>query len=226
MKPSEYPEVHGCPNLRRLLEIQVDMQFADIGTMLQLPNSDAGLDAGCNLALANVLFSMISGASVFFFNADLGYLERHNPNQSSARFKGVLRKHYPWRDNEAFGLGKRRDVIYQYGRNPIVHSFGVGKSARLFPGVPRAAATPVYIEKGPLDAGAADLVMAGAEPAPVALPLTLRRERDAAVLSVVGLAWGTAAMLRSLFRDAEQADRAETLARQILNPRPPTGATE
>jgi hypothetical protein len=220
MKPSEYPEVQSYPSLKRLLGIQVDMQFADIKTMLQLPSDKPGLDAGCNLALANVLFSMIGGASVLFFDADLSYLKKHNPNRSSARFKGVLRKYYPWRDGEAFARKKRRDVIYQYGRNPLVHSFGVGKSAHLFPGVPRGAATPVYIEKGPLDPAAANVVMSGGLPVPTALPLTLREEFDAAVLSVVGLTWGTAAMLRSLFRDAEQADRAETLARQIQGERP------
>jgi hypothetical protein len=50
MKPSEYPEVRCWPNLKRLLEIQVDMQFADIATMLRLPVSQPGLEAGRNLA--------------------------------------------------------------------------------------------------------------------------------------------------------------------------------
>lgn len=217
MKPSEYPEVQDCPNLKRLLEIQVDMQLADVATMLQLPKHPAGLDAGCNLSLANVLFSMIAGASVLFYNADISYLEQHNPNESSKRFKGVLRNHYPWRSGEAFGLKKRCDVIYRYGRNPLVHSFGVGKSAKLFPGVPRAAAVPVYVEKIPLDSEAVGLLLAGCQPTSCALPLTLREELDAAVLSVVALAWGTAAMLRDLFRDPEQRVRAERLARELLS---------
>lgn len=188
--------------------------------MLQLPNIEAGLGAGCNLALASVLFGTIAGASVLFFDADLDYLKSHNPNRSSARFKGVLRKHYPWRDGEAFTLRKRREVIYSYGRTPIVHSFGVGKSTHLFPGARRPGSTPVYVEKGPLSPAEADAVMAGQSPAPEALPLTLRTELDAAVLSVVGLAWGTAAMLRSLFKDQCEVERAEVLARQCLEVAP------
>lgn len=214
VQPSKFPEVENYPQLRRLLEVQVDMQFSDVHAMLQLPNERADLNAGCNLALANVLFSLISGASVLFFKAELGYLEKHN--RAGSRFRGVLTHHYPWRDDEeAFTRAKRRELIYTYARNPLTHSFGVGKAAHLFPGVPKSGATPVYIAKGPLSAAEADVVMEGETPAPPALPPTIRSEYDAGVLSVVALAWGTVAMLRSLFADAEQVGPAEVLASQI-----------
>jgi hypothetical protein len=57
--PSEFQELQHYPHLRKLLEIQVDMQFADVHSMLRLPQGE--LEAGCNLALANVLFTLIRG---------------------------------------------------------------------------------------------------------------------------------------------------------------------
>ena len=69
MLPSQYPEVQGYPNLQRLLQAQVDMQFADIRLLLRLPIPRSGLEAGCNFACAAVLFNTIAGASVCFYEA-------------------------------------------------------------------------------------------------------------------------------------------------------------
>jgi hypothetical protein len=61
--------------------------FSDVHTMLRLPLPSQELIAGCNFAIAQVLLAVISGVSVT--------LIRQKGN-SGARFKDLLKCHYPW----------------------------------------------------------------------------------------------------------------------------------
>jgi hypothetical protein len=209
MLPSQYPEVGEHKHLKMLLEIQVDMQFADAKTMLQLPAS-AELDAGCNLALANLLFALISGASVMFYRADLAYFKKYGA--AGKRFMAVLREHYPWQPDDALASAEAAKLLYKFARNPLTHSFGVGKAAELFPGAPQAGEQAVWLAKGPLDVQKAEEVMRGDTPRPPGLAPTIRAGQGGIELSVVSLAWGTAAMCRSLFANEEEVEAAELLA--------------
>jgi hypothetical protein len=56
---STVPEASDLPSVRRLLELQVDMQFEDLGVMLQLPRPWARLDSAMNLAATNLLFALM-----------------------------------------------------------------------------------------------------------------------------------------------------------------------
>jgi hypothetical protein len=213
VKPSEYPEVQAFPHLRDLLERQVDMQFDDVRTLLQLPHPP-DLGAGCNLSLANILFTLIGGASVMFFRADISYFERYKG--SGKRFKALMREHYPWQPDDSLSPGEASGLIYTFARNPLTHSFGIGKSAHLFPGAPSVANQPIWLAKGAFSPSQADLILSGQRPRPVGLPPTLEDHLGGVVLSVPSLAWGTAAMCRSLFADKGQSAAAEKLAGEFL----------
>lgn len=143
MVPSDLKELERSPNLKRLLAEQVDMQFADAHALLQLPRGD--LAAGCNLTLANLLFALISGASVFLFEAEFKYLEKRD--ESGGRFKRMLRDFYPWGRDDGLPAWEASELLYAWARNPLTHSFGIGKAAHLFPGLPRAAQRPVWLYK-------------------------------------------------------------------------------
>jgi hypothetical protein len=199
--------------LKELLAIQVDMQFADVHTMLQLPSGE--LEAGCNLALANVLFVLISGASVMFLEADLAYFKKFG--KAGKRFVRVLREHYPWQHDDALSAKDAAKLLYTYARNPMTHSFGIGKAAHLFPGAPHDGQQAIWLSKRSLSGTETDEVLRGETAAPSWLPPTIRSDIGGIELSVPTLAWGTAGMLRHLFADPEQVGLAETLAGQLLN---------
>ena len=69
MLPSHFAEVQGFVHLRRLLDLQVDMQFHDLRSLLQLPKPHLGLVGGCNLTATALACNIIAGASVLFYDA-------------------------------------------------------------------------------------------------------------------------------------------------------------
>jgi hypothetical protein len=213
VRPSEYPELAAYPHLRELLAGQVDMQFEDVATLLQLPRPPE-LSAGCNLSLANILFTLIGGASALFFKADITYFKKHK--DSGRRFRSVLRNHYPWQSDDALGPAEAAKALYTYARNPLTHSFGIGKAAQLFPGMPTPSARPVWLAKGPVSAVEADEILCGGPSRPALLPPTLQGHPAGLALSVPTLAWGTAAMCRSIFADEDEVLAAEALAGRLL----------
>ena len=107
-------------------------------------------------------------------------------------------------------------MLYTFARNPLTHSFGIGKAAELFPGVPEKGQTAIWLAKTALTRPQAETVLAGDPTRPPWLPPTLRSEPGGVVLNVATLAWGTAAMVRALFRDPQQRVAADVLAAQLL----------
>jgi len=91
--PSDYPELRERPALREMLQRQIDMQFGDLVTLLELPRPDVGLHAGANLTTAVLLCNIISGASVLFYKPSLdgirGRLTEANTLTSGQRFREV-----------------------------------------------------------------------------------------------------------------------------------------
>jgi hypothetical protein len=74
--PSEFPEVADYPHLQRLLELQINMQFVDLRTLLRLPMFEHGLEGGCNLTATTLLCNIIAGASVLFWDSSPEALEK------------------------------------------------------------------------------------------------------------------------------------------------------
>jgi len=94
MLPSQYPEVASYPHLKHMLQTHVDMQFEDVRVLLGLPTS--GSTVGANFATAAVIFNLISGASVAFYQTSSQALAGRG--NRGARFKDVLDDHFPLRE--------------------------------------------------------------------------------------------------------------------------------
>ncbi len=208
MLPSQYVEVQSYPNLKRFLEAQVDMQFSDLRTMLRLPISQAGLEAGCNFATASILFNMIAGASVCFYNASEAALR---DKKKGERFTNVLKCFYPWQD-EPLSKDEGISTLYKATRNPLAHSLGLdtppkdsnGKQIALL----KSPLSPTQINE-----------MEEAKSKPNWLPPTIvHRQRLSCdsvevAISVPTLYWGVHRMLHNLFSDPNQAAKADALAK-------------
>src|SRR4051812_6259388 len=87
------PELDQLPAVRRLLQVQVDMQVADLAAMLRLPKPYVGLAEAMNLTAAAQVFGLISGMSVLLYRPDYEYLKE--PGDAGGRFKGIVREHMP-----------------------------------------------------------------------------------------------------------------------------------
>jgi hypothetical protein len=219
--PSEYPEVARWPAIRELLRIQVDMQLADLRTMLCLPRPEVpGLDAGCNLTAAALAFNIIAGASVLFWDSSVkGVTDRGN---RGARFKNLVRWKYPWSADDDVDGEHGADAMWEYTRSPLTHTLGVGKSAQLFPGHPDGDRS-IWLHKSAqgLPADVAETMLSCYEKAEW-LPATIRSQYGGYAISVDALAWGVTRMLRDLFGDEDQARPADATARRLLQ-RPEPG---
>jgi hypothetical protein len=215
--PSDYPELALRPALREMLQRQADMQFADLGVLLQLPRADADLHAGTNLTTTIVLCNIIAGASVLFYESSLdavqGRRNNANPLGSGQRFREVL-DFFPWEDPEVVPRRIAVDALYKYARNPLAHSLGVGKAPALLPGL---RGKNVMLAKRPLPAAAVAEVLRGDAVQPLWFDMHIvSTDQSGYVISVEGLAWGVCRMIRSLFADVQQVERAEHTAEQLL----------
>src|ERR1700738_2018276 len=137
MLPSEFQEVRGYRSLQRMFEAQLDMQFADMRTLLRLPREDA--DAGCNFAAAAMLFNLIAGASVVLYNARVSAVTQ--ANDRGKRFKDVLEAFYPW-EGEPLQPRAGADALYKLARNPLAHTLGLDS--------PDPGRVTVLLKKSPL----------------------------------------------------------------------------
>jgi hypothetical protein len=209
MLPSQYPDVQGYPNLQRLLQAQVDMQFADLRLLLRLPIPRSGLEAGCNFACAAVLFNIIAGASVCFYEASENALADRGAR--GKRFKEVLEKFYPWQ-GEPLNKDQCVSVLYESARNPLAHSLGldtppndsIGKQVALMKEpltqdqiceLEEASIRPNWLSSTivhhqPLVYGAMELA-----------------------ISVPTLYWGVHRMFHAIFAESNQAAKADALAK-------------
>jgi hypothetical protein len=215
--PSQFPELEPYPRVRELLEVQVDMQFADLHSLLRLPMPDEGLDGGCNLTATTVLCNIVAGTSVLFLDSSIDVFV--NRNDRGPRFKRLMRDYYPWLPEDALRGEEGAMLLWEYTRNPLSHTLGVGKFPHAFPGMP-GDGRAVLLSKGPLpDAGIAQLM---AEERPMWLDHpTIEFDGRAYTVSVLALTWGVYRMLHRLFSDADQMQAAERTARTLLTDPPP-----
>jgi hypothetical protein len=217
--PSGYAELNGRPALAEMLRRQIDMQFAELATLLQLPLAGSDLKAGANLTTTTLLCNIISGASVLFYEPSLdavrGRRSAVNPLGSGQRFRAVLDAYFPW--SEAGPVPRRLaiDALYKYARNPLAHTLGVGKAPALLPGI---RGRTVMLSKRPLPAHAVAELLRGDTPRPSWSDTAIIDSDNAGyVISVEGLAWGVCRMLRTLFADPGHATPAEQVAGQLLD---------
>lgn len=212
MKLSELPEVQPHPWLRLLLARQIDMQLADLQMLLRFPMPEHGLNAGCNLLTGATALNFISGVSVLFYEASI--VDFRSQTRRGQRFLALLNEFYPFEEDDP-DPGDAGDLLYYAARNPLVHTFGVGKDARDFPGAAEAPQRAVMFEKAALAEGAIGQLLESRS-RPAGFPATIRAEPSEWVISVITLTWGVGEMLRRLFNDEGQVTRAEGLARRLM----------
>ncbi len=211
MLPSEFSEVQSYPALKRLLENQVDMQFIDLRTLFRLPQS--GLEGGCNFTAASVLFNLIAGSSLCFYNPSKECFEKRGDR--SQRFKELLTEFYPWQE-ELIPKGEAIEVLYKSARNPLAHSLGLDAPANESPG------REVKLQKAPLDESQVyELEDRLNRPAWIS-PTIISKQHLASgaieiVISVPTLYWGVHRMLHTLFAVPTHASRANELA-ELFSP--------
>lgn len=210
--PSSYPELLPYPSLRRLVRWQVDMQFRDLRTLLQLPRRDVGLEGGCNFAAARLCFDLVAGASVLFYDSSAAAL--HERGTRGQRFKRLLATYYPWLSGfDAVVDEPAAELLYTMARNPLAHAFGVlGRDAAN----PEADRPTFFVSKEQLDATSVAEIEQARE-LPTWMDPTIRHAgENIYTLFVPTLAWGIHRMLQRLFGDEQQATRAELTARALL----------
>lgn len=214
MNPSDWHQLADYPDLRMLVADRLDPQFADLRTMLRLPIPREGLDAGANLTTATLLFNILAGSSVLFLRSSVEALESRN--ERGVRFKELLSEYYPWAEDDLHAESAAA-ALYEWARNPLAHSLGVGKDRRVFPGAPTVADHPVaiMIAKRPLDQIEVEAIATSRERHP-ALEPTLSLIGSELVVNVVTLAWGVHELHRRLFEDRPQAVEANRTARILL----------
>ncbi len=128
-----------------LIRDQLDMQLADVHAMMRLPiETDPGLGAGCNLASAQILLSVVSGVSTTLFKRDV----LSNRRGRRKLFVDAVKAHYPW-DQEFEASGRRSGAdaaqdLYALFRNPLAHTLGVADRAE------DEEARQFYIAKAPM----------------------------------------------------------------------------
>lgn len=110
------------PKLAAFVEWGVDMQLADVRDLLRLPLPDADLHAGQNFAAAAALVNFIAGASVWFYDASEDGLS--NRGDRTRRYRETLERYWPWDNGEDVPAAEGVQVLYDYTRNPLAHSFG------------------------------------------------------------------------------------------------------
>ena len=112
------------PNICFYLENRLSMHFEDLRCLLQLPLGQ--LKAGCNFATASVLFNIIGGLSVCFFNPSLDDFK--SDKERGRRFIEFLIAYYPDESELIVEKETEAKVLYDSCRNPLTHSLGLYKS--------------------------------------------------------------------------------------------------
>jgi hypothetical protein len=209
--PSEFSEVQSYPALKRLLENQVDTQFIDLRTLLHLPQS--GLEGGCNFTAASVLFNLIAGSSVCFYNPSKDVLEKRG--NRSERFKRLLTEFYPWQE-ELMPKDEGIEVLYKSARNPLAHGLGLDAPPNESPG------REVKLQKGPLDESQVYELEDSFNRPDWISPTIVSKQHLASgaieiVISVPTLYWGVHRMLHTLFAVPTHTSRANELA-ELFSP--------
>lgn len=208
MLPSEFLEVQGYPDLKRLIEKQVDMQFVDLRALLRLPLLQEGLEGGCNFAAAVVLFNIIAGSSVCFYDANEKALV--DGQARGQRFKEVLEKFYPWQ-GEQMSKDQCVPALYDSARNPLTHSLGLDAPPQ------GSTGKQVLLKKSPLaEAEVRELEESARRPLwlpPTIIKKSLASGATELTISILALYWGVHRMLHALFSEPSHATKAENLAK-------------
>jgi hypothetical protein len=187
------------------------MQFEDLRVLLQLPTAAIAGDSGCNFTAGAMIFSLVSGFSVWFFHNSQGMRiaakeAKQGRRISGARFKGFVRAYYP----QVAGEPSKQLIatrLYE-ARNSLVHSLGIDefeaneRRKRIGLMKPDPAMKPTEIS-----ALETSRIYPGAG-------VPIRRQGLTTTVSIPGLYWAIGRMLRMALSD--HPDRCEARAKDYL----------
>lgn len=122
MLVSQLAPTVGFPCVQNFVSQVLDMQFADVRAMLQLPRPEVGITPACNFAIVSSLCNLISGISTTIFKpADLLH-EVQSKCGSSRAFRSLVEGFFPYTPP---GSNRFPEQLYQLCRNPMAHSAGL-----------------------------------------------------------------------------------------------------
>lgn len=110
------------PNVQAFIIGLLDMQFADVRAMLQLPRPDIGITPACNFAITSTLCNLVSGISTTIYKPSKLLHEVRSNCGSGRAFKGLIADFFPY---TPAGAKDFPGEFYQLCRNPLAHSVGV-----------------------------------------------------------------------------------------------------
>lgn len=188
----------------------VDLQLADVHTMLLLPRAQCGLEAGCNFAIAHVLLNIVSGISTILFEQD---------GKSGAIFKRLLTNWY-WPHDPPDGLSPEdaSDALYNEFRNSLIHALGMQVTLDRKTDV-RTIERTKRVFKIKRISNLDNSSLAALEEhhmRPTAIGPTLRYTDEKTVLLVEGFYWGTRKMIGKLSEDATTMQRAARFLKPVI----------
>lgn len=110
--PTDLPEP-----ISWMVREQLEPMLRDVHCMARLPLPSIGLEAGCNFAMANCLFTVLSGVSATLYEQDGGAREL---------FCRMMNERY-WPIDPPKGIDPERasDLLYDEFRNPFTHALGL-----------------------------------------------------------------------------------------------------
>lgn len=209
MLPSEFPEIQAYPQLQQLLIRQIDIQFEDLRCLLELPRIKG--EGGCNFATATVIFNIIAGSSVCFYDAKLEGLT--NRGDRGRRFTGILNDFYPWIE-ETTDKDVAVSILYRSARNPLAHSLGIDTPDA------NTKAKQIFLKKESLTADQIkELEDSVSRPHWAERTIVhikrLKSGGEEVAISIPALYWGVHRMLHTLFADQAQVKNAEALVKHF-----------
>ncbi len=211
--PSVHPLLRGHAHLHKLVRKQIDWTVHDIRRLLLLHPDKRGGGGNCEIATAALLFNLIGGLSVLVFEAsEEGLREARGRGR---RFRAMLRGHYPWRADTT-APSTAIEILYDYARNQMAHSLGLGLGTTLRPapeyGYAKPRLTPQQL---------AELETSEQRPAWARQTVyTVDLSRWGITTPGFGIAlptlyWGIRRMLESLLADPGHARAADALAERL-----------
>jgi hypothetical protein len=200
MNPSEFPSVIKYRAVERFFRKHVDMQFADVRTLMNLPRPSQGLPAGCNFVAAAALANLISGFAEVLYAARPSM---NGPRQSGERLQALLKDLYPWQPGER--RTAKSKVLYYFVRNPLAHNLGIDDPRRAKKEMRRIPIRKRRLTDRQLNA------LESANTPPGWAGLAVRRVGRRWNINVPGLYWGVFHLLRRLTERPRHMRQAQTL---------------
>lgn len=212
MNPSEFEQIQIYPRIKALCANTLDLNIADLRSMLQLPltikremapGPDISLiemTGGCNFASCVLMLDIVAGLSVCLYFRQ-GRIGLDTNGDRGNRFRKVLEGYYPWQYEDLDNRQVSR-ILWEFLRNPLVHSLGMLPFRVMCGSLNR-----VQINKSALELQR--ILELEAVSRPLWLSSSFELDRSIFHVNIPPLYWGLHQLFRNLFSDANQMRQVE-----------------